>query len=96
MENMEEKDFNEYVKTCKERSYISPDIEVEYGDQIITLQTCHMDEDNSRFLVIGRRLRDGEKPEDFMKKSSNSSDEEKEAEEKDENEDSEEAEESEE
>ncbi len=93
MENMDEKQFNEYVKTCKERSYISPDIDVEYGDQIITLQTCHMDEDNSRFLVIGRRLRDGEKPEDFMKKAAEASDSEEseeaeEAEENNENEDS--------
>ncbi len=76
MENMEEKDFNDYVKTCRERSLISPDIDVEFGDQIITLQTCHMDEDNSRFLVIGRRLRDDEKPEDFMKKATESSDDE--------------------
>ena len=72
MENMNEKEFNDYVKTCRERSYISTDIDVEYGDQIITLQTCHMDEDNSRFLVIGRRLRDDEKPEDFMKPASSS------------------------
>ena len=70
MENMDEKQFNEYVKTCRERSMISPDIDVKYGDQIITLQTCHMDEDNSRFLVIGRRLRDDETPEDFMNISS--------------------------
>ncbi len=69
MENMDEKEFNEFMKTVKERSFISPDIDVEYGDQLLTLQTCHLDEDNSRFLVIGRRLRDGEKPEDFIKKS---------------------------
>ena len=25
---MDEKQFNDYVKTCKERSYISPDIDV--------------------------------------------------------------------
>lgn len=74
MENMKEDEFNDYVKTCKDRSMISPDIDVKYGDQLITLQTCHLDEDNSRFLVVGRKLRDGEKPEDFMKKSSGSSD----------------------
>ena len=72
MENMDEKEFNEFMKTVKERSYISPDIEVKYGDQILTLQTCWMDEDNSRFIVIGRKLRDDETPEDFMKKIKNS------------------------
>lgn len=69
MENMDEKEFNEFMKTVRERSFISPDIDVKYGDQILTLQTCHLDEDNSRLLVIGRRLRDGEKPEDFIKKA---------------------------
>ncbi|MBQ3566454.1 MAG: class B sortase [Oscillospiraceae bacterium] len=84
MQNMNEKEFKEYVDTCRERSYISPDIDVEYGDQIITLQTCHMDEDNSRFIVIGRKLRDGEKPEDFIGKVSASDSSEDEEEEKDE------------
>lgn len=60
MENMDEKEFNEYVDTVHERSVISPDIDVKYGDQLITLSTCFMDEDNSRLLVIGRRLRDHE------------------------------------
>jgi sortase B len=33
---------------------------VKYGDKLITLSTCYSDVDNSRFLVVGRRLRDGE------------------------------------
>ncbi|MGN0614352.1 MAG: class B sortase [Porcipelethomonas sp.] len=69
MENMNEEEFNKYVEVCNERSYISPGIDVKYGDQLLTLQTCHLDEDNSRFLVIGRRLRDDETPEDFMNKT---------------------------
>ena len=39
---------------------ISPDIDVAYGDKLLTLQTCHLDEDNSRLLVVARRLRDHE------------------------------------
>lgn len=74
MENMDEKEFNKYIETCHDRSYISPDIDVKYGDQLITLQTCHMDEDNSRFIVIGRKLRDDEKPEDFTEKIKKSDD----------------------
>lgn len=66
MQNMNEKEFDHYIKTCRERSLVSPDIDIKYGDQLLTLQTCYMDEDCSRFLVVGRRLRDGEKPEDFM------------------------------
>lgn len=74
MENMDEKEFNDYVKTVRERSYIDTDVDVVYGDQLITLQTCFMDEDNSRFLVIGRRLRNDEKLEDFQNKPSDSED----------------------
>ncbi len=91
MQNMDEKEFNEYLETCKERSMISPDIDVAYGDQLITLQTCHLDEDNSRFLVIGRKLREGEKAEDFIKKTdADDKDKEEEAEDSEEGEDSEE------
>ena len=69
LENMDEKEFNDYMRIVNERSYISPDIDVKYGDQLLTLQTCFMDEDNSRFLVIGRRLRDGETVEEMIKKA---------------------------
>jgi len=56
----DEKDFDNYMRIVKDRSMISPDIDVAYGDQLLTLSTCFMDEDNSRFLVIARRLRDNE------------------------------------
>lgn len=71
MENMDEKEFNEYVDTVHERSVISPDIDVKYGDQLITLSTCFMDEDNSRLLVIGRRLRDHETTDNIDKVNTN-------------------------
>ena len=35
-------------------------IDVAYGDQLLTLSTCYSDEDNSRFLIVARQLRDGE------------------------------------
>ncbi len=69
MENMDEEEFNDYMRIVNDRSYISPDIDVKYGDQLITLQTCFMDEDNSRFIIIGRRLREGETVEEMMKKA---------------------------
>ena len=48
-------------------------MDVQYGDKLITLCTCVPDEyetDNSRFLVIGRRLRPGETTESIMQKLS--------------------------
>ena len=35
-------------------------IDVQYGDKLLTLSTCYANEDNSRFIVVARRLRDGE------------------------------------
>lgn len=55
-----EKDFNNYLEVVKDRSYISPDIDVKPDDDLLTLSTCYMDEDNSRMLVVARRLRDNE------------------------------------
>lgn len=67
MENMDEKEFNKYLDVVHDRSLVSPDIDVKYGDQLLTLSTCYMDEDNSRMLVIGRKLRDHETPDNIDK-----------------------------
>ena len=62
--NMEEldseEDFNFYIDNCKSRWMLDTGVDVKYGDQLLTLSTCYADEDNSRFLVVARRLRDGE------------------------------------
>ena len=83
-ENMKEKEFKKYLKTVADRTYKDTGVDVKYGDQLLTLQTCFMDEDNSRFLVIGRKLRDGEKPEDFYPKKKDKKDKDKDKEESEE------------
>lgn len=60
-----EKDFNTFVDRIKSDSMVDLGIDVKYGDKLVTLSTCYSDEDNSRFLVVGRRLRDGEIPNDI-------------------------------
>jgi sortase B len=40
-------------------------VDVQYGDQLLTLSTCYANEDNSRFIVVARRLKDGEKAGDL-------------------------------
>ena len=42
------------------RSYYLSDIECEYGDEFLTLSTCAYDFDDSRFVVVARKVRDGE------------------------------------
>ncbi len=66
MEEFEtEEDFNTYMKYAKEQSVYPVDVDVKYGDKLVTLSTCYSDEDNSRFLVIARKLRAGETAETF-------------------------------
>lgn len=60
-----ETDFNNYVDTVKKGSMVDTGVDVKYGDKLLTLSTCYSDEDNSRFLVVARRLRDNEKPNDI-------------------------------
>ena len=67
-------EFDKYVSVVHDRSIISPDIDVAYGDKLLTLQTCYMDEDNSRLLIVARRLRDNETPDNIDKAQGNSSD----------------------
>ena len=59
--------FDEFVQNARERSLVDIPVDVKYGDKLVTLSTCYSDADDSRFLVIGRRLRPGETAESFSK-----------------------------
>lgn len=62
--NMEElnteEEFQYYVDSCHGRQMLDTGIDVKYGDQLLTLSTCYADYDNSRFIVVARKLREGE------------------------------------
>lgn len=60
-----EEDFNYYMDSVREKQLFDTGIDVKYGDKLLTLSTCYADEDNSRFCIIARRLRDGESAEDL-------------------------------
>ena len=55
-----EADFNDYINKARERQLFDTGVDVKYGDKLLTMSTCYADEDNSRFIIIARRLRDGE------------------------------------
>lgn len=55
-----EEDFNNYVEKVRKGSLIDTGVDVQYGDKLLTLSTCYASEDNSRFIIVGRRLRDDE------------------------------------
>ena len=61
MEELDDKaTFDSYVKSVESKNMIDNPLDVQFGDSILTLSTCYSDEDNSRFVVIARRLREGE------------------------------------
>ncbi|MBQ8296510.1 MAG: class B sortase [Ruminococcus sp.] len=60
-----EEDFNAYVERIRSGAMVDTGVDVQYGDKLLTLSTCYADEDNSRFLVVARRLRDHEIPNDM-------------------------------
>lgn len=61
MEELDTKeDFDYYVNRIKRDQFHETGIDIKYGDKLLTLSTCYADEDNSRFIVLARRLRDGE------------------------------------
>lgn len=53
-------EFDLWRDEAFERSIINTDVDVQYGDEILTLVTCAYDFDEARLAVMARKLRDGE------------------------------------
>lgn len=57
----DEEDFYNFVNEAKKRSLGLNDVDVKYGDKLLTLSTCNtVLGDRGRLIVMGRLLRDGE------------------------------------
>lgn len=70
----DEEDFNGWYSEAAERSIINTGVDVEYGDNIITLVTCDYDFENARFVVMARETRSDEnETTDTSKASTNAS-----------------------
>lgn len=58
--------FDDFAANILDRScFINPDVDLRYGDELITLSTCilHYGEGaESRFVIFARKVRDGEDP----------------------------------
>ena len=57
-----EDDFYEFVNNAKKRALTFNDVDVRYGDQLLTLSTCNSIFDTGRLIVMARLVRDGEDP----------------------------------
>lgn len=54
-------EFDNYIAECLDRSYYYTGVDLEYGDEIITLSTCDFSMFNDmRLVVMGRKVRDDE------------------------------------
>lgn len=61
----DEETFNWYINEVQKRNQIVSPVDVQYGDKLLCLSTCSNEFSDSRFVVFARRLREGEKIEDF-------------------------------
>lgn len=50
-----EEEFLDFVKNIKAMSVIDTDVEVSYGDKLVTLSTCAYHVENGRFAVVARK-----------------------------------------
>lgn len=55
-----EEEFDSWVDEARTRSIINTEVDLQYGDDILTLVTCADDFENARLVVMARRVRDGE------------------------------------
>lgn len=48
-------EFDHYVKEIKKMSIIDTNVDVEYGDELITLSTCAYHTNNGRFAILAKK-----------------------------------------
>ncbi|MBR6581121.1 MAG: class B sortase [Ruminococcus sp.] len=56
-----QEDFDFYKNKLREKQVFDTGVDVKFGDKLLTLSTCYGDSDaNLRFILVARRLREGE------------------------------------
>ena len=48
--------FNEYLEQVKAASLYDTNLEISYGDTLLTLTTCNYHTENGRFVVVAKKL----------------------------------------
>lgn len=59
-------DFNNYILEVMDRSWFFTDVDITYGDQLLTLSTCYWplgEEIDTRWVLLARKVRPGESEE---------------------------------
>lgn len=60
----DENEFYGYVNEIKRRSLILTNVDVKYGDSLLTLSTCNYTVSNGRLVICARLLREDEEPDE--------------------------------
>ncbi|MBQ9110589.1 MAG: class B sortase [Oscillospiraceae bacterium] len=60
LEFADEKAFYDYVNEIKRRTIRLNDVDVKYGDELLTLSTCNSTFSDGRLVVFARKVREGE------------------------------------
>jgi sortase B len=55
-------ELKQYLEQLNQINLYDTGVPVEFGDELITLSTCSTQTDDGRFVVVARRLREGEQP----------------------------------
>lgn len=55
--------YDDFIDNVMRRTQILTDVDVQYGDRFVTLSTCSSEFEPSRFVIVARKVRDGESPE---------------------------------
>ena len=61
-----EDSFDLFIEQLRARSVYSVPIDVSYGDALLSLVTCSYEQDDGRFILVCRKMRDGETREDVI------------------------------
>ena len=52
-------EFDSFIAKCKELSFYDTGVTAAYGDKLITLSTCEYSRNNSRLVVVAKRIVEG-------------------------------------
>lgn len=58
IEMTSQEDFETYVEAARQQSMYDADMEIHYGDRLITLSTCDYSKDNGRLVIVGKEVSD--------------------------------------
>lgn len=61
--------YDDFIDNVMRRTQILTDVDVQYGDKFVTLSTCSSEFEPSRFVIVARKVRDGESPEVDVEKA---------------------------